>query len=118
MYIPILQFTLLSYSKSVSQYLEKNSFSLYSKHEFQFIEEVFILIERLFGYKPPLTVGNFFTFGNSTCTQNYVSEKLQLCIEVIGMVRNKHSMIGKRSSSVKENINQDSQSPRETTRKS
>ena len=67
-YLPILHYTLLSYSKAVSSFLDKNNHILFAKNEYQFVEEVFTLLDRHFGYKSPITVGQFFTCGNGTCT--------------------------------------------------
>ncbi len=97
-YLPIVHYSLLVYSKLVSSFLEKNNHILFAKSDFQFMEEVFAIMEKHAGYKAPLNVNQFFMAGS------YIQERLQISIEVAAFARSKHTMLGKRSSSVKENI--------------
>ncbi|CDW88195.1 UNKNOWN [Stylonychia lemnae] len=97
-YIPIIHYSLLIYSKLVTKFIEQKGYILQTKNDHQFMEDVYSLLDKHFTYKVPLSLNQFFLNG-------FIDQKIGFCIDLIKMVKNKHQMLSKRSSSVKENIN-------------
>lgn len=61
------------------------------------MDDVYSILEKHFSYKPQLPINHFFTPGGA------VELKVQLVSDIINIVKNKHQLLSKRSSSVKEN---------------
>lgn len=83
-YLPIIHHTLLIYSPMIAKFISEKGFELQAKSDFRFIENTYkILLSHFGGYKPQITINQFFTNGFGEC-------KMVMCIEVIHLIREKH----------------------------
>jgi len=89
-YFKILNYSLISYSRLVAEYLNENSFKVISNSEEDFIDMIYNALPKLFNYSPYQTIkkSQFFTMG-------YADEKALLCVEVIRLVKVKHYFLSK-----------------------
>eukprot|EP00347_Sterkiella_histriomuscorum_P022064 403331811 len=108
-YIPIVYFTMMVYSKLVSKFIEQQGFVLQMKNDQQFMEDIYRILDIHFAYKAQLGLNQFFNQSQNTL---FIEQKLQFCIDLINLVKSRHHQLGKRSSSVKENMNQHYQVPK------
>lgn len=92
-FLPILHFALLSYSKYVAQFLVENNYELYSKSDKEFIDKIFKAMINLFNQKPTLNPRQFFS-------QGYAEAKIIFCLEVIKIVKQQHNNLVKKTYSV------------------
>jgi len=83
----------------VTKFIESKGYILQTKNDHSFMEDVYSLLDKHFGYKVPVGLNQFFLNG-------FIDQKIGFCIDLIKLIKNKHYMLSKRSSSVKENINQ------------
>lgn len=98
-FLPILHFTLLSYSKYIAQLLLDNKYELFSKSDKEFINKIFKAMIELFNYKPSINPRQFFMNG-------YAEGKVIFCLEVIRLVKLEHNSQVKKAYSVNvKNIN-------------
>lgn len=84
-FLPIIHHALLVYSPLVSRFIAEDcGFELQAKSDYRFIEQVYKLLLRYFdGYKPSITLQQFFTNGFGEC-------KIILCVDIIQKMREKH----------------------------
>lgn len=83
-FLPIIHHTLLLYSPLVATFISERGFELQAKSDFKFIQNTYkILLDYFGGYKPQITVQQFFTKGFGEC-------KIIMCNEIIGLVKEKH----------------------------
>lgn len=92
-FLPILHFSLLSYSKHVAEYLLENQYELFSKSDKEFVNKIFKAMIELFNYKPTLNPRQFFMSG-------YAEAKVIFCLEVIRLVKLEHNKLLKKAFSV------------------
>lgn len=55
-YLPIIHFTLLIFSKPVSQYINDKGFELFAQNDYAFMSNVYEILNMLFKYKPPFSI--------------------------------------------------------------
>ena len=83
-FLPIIHHTLLLYSPLVANFIAERGFELQAKSDFKFIQNAYkIMLDHFGGYKPQITVQQFFTKGFGEC-------KIIMCNEIIGLVKEKH----------------------------
>ena len=78
-----MHYTILVYSKLVSNFLEQKGYILYAKNDYTFMEAVLNMMDLHFNYKPKLTINQFFD-------PNFTEEKLKFTIDLINAVKSKH----------------------------
>jgi len=96
-YFKILNYSLISYSRLVADYLKENSFKVISNSEEDFIDMIYNALPTLFNYTPYQTIkkSQFFTNG-------YADEKALFCVEVIRLVKVKHYFLSKHNNRIVE----------------
>lgn len=68
----------------VSKFISENGFDLHAKSDYRFMENTFKLLWNNFGgYKPQITIQQFFTNGFGEC-------KIIMCTEIIRLMKDKH----------------------------
>ena len=92
-FLPILHFTLLSYSKYIAQLLLDNKYELFSKSDKEFVNKIFQAMINLFNYRPSINPRQFFMNG-------YAEGKVIFCLEVIRLVKLEHNSQLKKAYSV------------------
>jgi hypothetical protein len=92
-FLPILHFSLLSYSKYVAEFLLENKYELFSKSDKDFVNKIFKAMIELFNYKPTLNPRQFFMSG-------YAEAKVIFSLEVIRLVKLEHNKLIKKAFSV------------------
>jgi hypothetical protein len=83
MFLPIIHYSLLSFSQLVAQYLVEQGFDLYMKNDFTFLESVFKLLRSNFQYRCVLSVPQFLSMG-------FTERKVLMCLDIIRVVRKRH----------------------------
>lgn len=83
MYLPIIHYSILVYSKLVSKFIEQKGYILYAKNDFTFMEAVLDMMEVHFNLKPKITIQQFFSPANT-------DEKLRFTIDLISVIKRKH----------------------------
>jgi len=83
-FLPIIHHVLLVYSPFVSKYISEKGFDLQAKSDYRFVENTFkLLLSNFGGYKPQITLQQFFTNGFGEC-------KIIMCTEIIRLMKSKH----------------------------
>jgi hypothetical protein len=88
-FLPILHYTVLSFSKYFAQYLLENDYELFSKSDKDFIAKLFLAMIHLFNFKPSLNPRQFFSSG-------YAEAKVIFCLEVLKIVKSEHNTLVKK----------------------
>ncbi len=87
--IKILHFSLFSYSKLITQFLENNNYAKKLKYQDkEFIEFSFEVFQTLFNYRPKISVNQIFTY-------LFQEEKIYFCTDVIKLIRMKNEELSK-----------------------
>jgi len=81
--LPIIHYVMLSFSKSVAEFIIDQGYDLLVKSDHAFIDTVYKLLRQKFGYRPALSMGQFLTIG-------YAERKILFCTDVIKIFKNKH----------------------------
>lgn len=84
MFLPIIHYTVLSYSKFVAEHFLNNNYELFSKPDKQFMEQLFHALIHLYNYKPSISVNQFFTNG-------YSEAKILFCYDLVKLIRREHN---------------------------
>ena len=83
-FLPIIHHVLLVYSPLISKFMADKGFELQAKSDYRFIENTYkLLLNHFNGYKPQITIQQFFTNGFAEC-------KIIMCIEIITIMKEKH----------------------------
>lgn len=88
-YLPILHYIFLSYSKNIAQMLLENDYEMFSKSDKEFIEKIFKALINLFNYKPNITIKQFFSNG-------YAEAKVIFCSDVIRVIKQENQQMIKK----------------------
>ena len=88
-FLPILHYVFLSYSKHIAQLLLDNEYELFSKSDRDFIEKIFKALINLFNFKPNITIKQFFT-------NNYAEAKIIFCYDIIKIIKQENNTIIKK----------------------
>jgi hypothetical protein len=95
MFLPIIHFCFLSYSKYVAQYMIDNDYELFSKNDKEFFDKVHNALIHLFNYKPTINSLQFFKTGQ------YAEAKVIFCLEIIKIVKQCNNNLVKKNYSNK-----------------
>ncbi|XP_074085046.1 centrosomal protein of 44 kDa isoform X1 [Macrotis lagotis] len=82
-YLPIISYSLTSYSTYVAEFLVISNIELTAKNDYRFIDSVYKLLRDKFHYKPILTKKQFFQYG-------FVEWKIQIVCDILNLVMKKH----------------------------
>lgn len=83
-FLPIIHHALLVYSPFVARFIAEKGFELQAKTDYRFMENTYkLLLNDFDGYKPQLTIQQFFANGFGEC-------KIIMCVEIIALVKEKH----------------------------
>ena len=77
--LPMLHYSLLSYSRHIAKLLLENGYELYAKSDLRFMEEVLKLSRSVFNTRPELSAAQFLASG-------YAERKLQFTCKLIKLV--------------------------------
>lgn len=88
-FLPILHYVFLAYSKNIAQLLLQNNYELFSKSDKEFIEKIFKATSNLFGFKPNITTKQFFSTG-------YAEAKLVFVSDIIKLIRQENQNLIKK----------------------
>ena len=93
-FLPIIHFSLLIYSKPVAEFINDQGFDLFAQNDYTFVSCTYEILNMLFKYKPSFTIEQFFTSGTT-------ERKIAFALDVISLIKSKHTVLNKRSSSLK-----------------
>ncbi len=93
-FLPIIHFSLLIYSKPVAQFINDQGFELFGQNDYQFINSGYEILNLLFKYKPSFNIDQFFATGMA-------ERKITFALDLLGLIKSKHTVLNKRSSSLK-----------------
>lgn len=82
-FLPIIHYSLLSFSQLVAQYIVEQGFDLYMKNDYTFLENVFKLLRSNFQYRCVLSVPQFLSMG-------FTERKVLMCLDIIRVSRKRH----------------------------
>ena len=83
-FLPMIHHALLVYSPLVATFIAEKGFELQAKSDFRFIQNTYkLLLDHFGGYKPQITIQQFFTKGFSEC-------KIIMTTEIISLMKQKH----------------------------
>jgi len=88
-YLPILHYIFLSYSRDIAQLLLDNDYEIFSKSDKEFVEKILKALVSIFNYKPNITAKQFFSNG-------YAEAKVIFCSEVIRVIKQENQNIIKK----------------------
>lgn len=81
--LPIVHYSLLSFSKLVAEFIYNQNFDMYTKNDYSFVELTYKLLRQKFAYRPILTIGQFLSPG-------FAERKILFCLDLIRIVKDKH----------------------------
>lgn len=55
-FLPIIHFSLLVYSKPVAQYINDKGFELFAQNDYSFVASIYEILNMLFKYKSPFSI--------------------------------------------------------------
>lgn len=87
-FLPLIHHCLLEYSPLVADFTRASGFDLFAKNDFRFIESAFKLLVNTFGYRPTISVHQFFQDG-------FAEQKIILCKDIASLVKQKHKELQK-----------------------
>uniref|UniRef100_A0A8C5D3C8 Centrosomal protein of 44 kDa n=1 Tax=Gouania willdenowi TaxID=441366 RepID=A0A8C5D3C8_GOUWI len=87
-FLPIVSFTLTSFSSPLAEHLVTAGFELSGKTDLRFTDTVYKVLRDIFHYKPVLTKQQFLQWGFS-------QRKLSLVCDIINLVLKKHNQLKK-----------------------
>ena len=93
-FLPIIHFSLLIFSKPVSQFINDQGFELFAQNDYTFVSSVYQIMNLLFKYKPPFLIDQFFAVG-------LAERKVAFVLDLLSLIKSKHAVLNKRSSSLK-----------------
>lgn len=93
-YLPIIHFSLLAFSKPVAQYIQDKGFELFAQNDYSFVKSIYDILNMLFKYKPPFSIDQFFSPGMP-------ERKIAFVMDIMSLIKSKNAVLNKRSSSLK-----------------
>jgi len=55
-YLPVIHFSLLVYSKPLAAYIKEKGFDLFAQNDYAFLMSIFEVLSVLFKYQPPFSI--------------------------------------------------------------
>ena len=86
-YLPAINFIILIYSRSVAEHIAEQGFKLTAQSDYDFMKNVFHMLQNLFNYTPPFKFDEFFAPGHA------VERKLTFVLTLINMIRQKQTSL-------------------------
>ncbi len=93
-FLPVIHFSLLIYSKPVSDFIADQGFDLFAQNDFTFVSCTYEILNMLFKYRPSFTLEQFFANG-------LADKKIAFSLDLISLIKSKHTVLNKRSNSLK-----------------
>jgi hypothetical protein len=94
-YLPAINFILLLYSRSVAEYIAEQGFKLTAHSDYDFMKNVFNMLQALFSFTPPFKFDEFFAPGHA------VNRKITFVITLINLIKQKQASIQTRRANSK-----------------
>ena len=82
-YLPAVNFIVLLYSRSVSNHISEQGFKLAAHSDYDFMKNVFTMLQALFSYSPPFRFEEFFAPGHA------INRKVTFVLTLINLVKQK-----------------------------
>ena len=79
--MPAINFIILIYSRSVAEYIAEQGQKLTAESDYEFMKNVFGMLQNLFSYTPPFKFEEFFAPGHA------VERKLTFVLTLINLIR-------------------------------
>ena len=93
-FLPLINYVLLQYSKPVALWVIDNGLDLMGKNDSKFMELVYKLVRVHFGFNPTITLPQFFSSG-------FAERKLIFTADLIKYVKDKHKELARAEQSKK-----------------
>ena len=91
-FLPLVHHCFLVYSQNVADFIKDKGFDLYAKSDYRFMESAYKLLVDSFGYKPAISIDQFFKDG-------FAEHKIILCKDIATLMRQKHAELSKKAPS-------------------
>ena len=88
MFLKIIHYAMFAASPSVRDHLFANGVDPDTVHlnDLKFLTRVLYILVNMFGYRPKITIDQFFKYG-------FCEQKMLLCVDTINLVKRKHKML-------------------------
>lgn len=82
MYLRLVHFLFLEYSPEIRSWLVSKGYTLLTATDLVFVQQVFKIMQTEFGYRPKLTVDNFFK-------PKFALQKITMCCDLVKLIKDK-----------------------------
>ena len=80
MYLRLLHFIFVEYSPEIRDYVIGKGYTLLTSTDLMFVQQIFRILQVEFGYRPKITVENFFK-------PKFALQKLTMCCDIVKIVK-------------------------------